>query len=107
LYGESLRLAQRAGLKPDIAPCLEGLAGVAAMQGRMERAARLCAAAATLRGDSGWPLSPATQAEHGRTVRAASTELEEGKFASAWAEGREMTTEQAATYALEDERTTT
>jgi predicted ATPase/transcriptional regulator with XRE-family HTH domain len=107
LYGESLRLAQRAGLKPDIAPCLEGLAGVAAMQGRMERAARLCAAAATLRGDSGWPLSPATQAEHGRTVRAASKELEEGKFASAWAEGREMTTEQAATYALEDERTTT
>lgn len=106
-YGESLRLAQRAGLKPDIAPCLEGLARVAAMQGRMERVARLCGAAAALRGDSGWPLSPATQAEHERTVRAASKELEEGAFASAWAEGREMTIEQAATYALEDERTTT
>jgi predicted ATPase/DNA-binding XRE family transcriptional regulator len=106
-YGESLRLAQRAGLKPDIAPCLEGLARAAAMQGRMERAARLCGAAAALRGDSGWPLSPATQAEQERTVRAASIELEEGAFASAWAEGREMTIEQVATYALEDERTTT
>jgi predicted ATPase/DNA-binding XRE family transcriptional regulator len=105
-YGESLRLAQRAGLKPDIAPCLEGLARVAAMQGRTERAARLFGAAGALRGDSGWPLSPATQAEQERTVRAASIELEEGPFASAWAEGREMTIEQAATYALEDERTT-
>jgi tetratricopeptide (TPR) repeat protein len=103
-YGESLRLAQRAGLKPDIAPCLEGLARVAAMQGRMERAARLCGAAATLREDSGWPLSPATRAEQERTVGASRRALGEGEFASVWDEGQEMTPEQAATYALEDER---
>jgi predicted ATPase/DNA-binding XRE family transcriptional regulator len=105
-YGDSLRLARRAGLKPDIAPCLEGLARVAAMQGRMERVARLCGAAATLREDSGWPLAPATRAEQERTVDTARKALGEGTFAPAWAEGLEMTTEQAATYALEDERTT-
>jgi predicted ATPase/transcriptional regulator with XRE-family HTH domain len=106
LYGESLRLAQRAGLKPDIAPCLEGVARVAAMQEQMERAARLFGAATALREESGWPLPPATRVEQERIVSAASKELGEGEFASAWADGLEMTTEQAATYALEDERTT-
>jgi predicted ATPase/DNA-binding XRE family transcriptional regulator len=106
LYGESLRLAQLAGLKPDIAPCLEGLARAAAMQGRMERAARLFGAAATLREDSGWPLDPATRAEQERNVGAARKALGDGTFASAWAEGQEMTPERAASYALEDERTT-
>jgi predicted ATPase/DNA-binding XRE family transcriptional regulator len=105
-YGESLRLAQRAGLKPDIAPCLEGLARVAAMQRRMGRAARLCGAAAMLRENSGWPLDPATRAEQERTVGAARKALGEGTFALAWAEGQEMTPERAASYALEDERTT-
>jgi hypothetical protein len=71
LYEESLELGRRMGLNHTILICLEGLARVAVAQGRMERAARLCGAAAALREDRGWPLPPVKRAEHERTVAAA------------------------------------
>ncbi|MCA1739967.1 MAG: tetratricopeptide repeat protein, partial [Actinobacteria bacterium] len=72
LYEESLELGgRRMGLKHPILLCLEGLAQVAVAQGRLERAARLCGAAAALREDMGWPLPPAKRTEHERTVAAA------------------------------------
>jgi hypothetical protein len=90
LYEESLELGRRVGLKHTILPCLEGLARVAAAQGRMERVARLCGAAAALREDTGWPLPEARRAEHDRTVTAARAVLGEDAFTAAWAKGHAL-----------------
>jgi tetratricopeptide (TPR) repeat protein len=95
LYEESLELAWRMGLNHPILLCLEGLARVAVAQGRMERAARLCGAAAALREDKGWPLPPAKRAEHDRTVAAAHAALGEAAFTAAWARGHALPLEEA------------
>jgi predicted ATPase/DNA-binding XRE family transcriptional regulator len=96
LYEESLELGgRRMGLKHTILVCLEGLARVAVAQGRMERAARLCGAAAALREDKGWPLPPAKRAEHDRTVAAAHAALGEAAFTAAWARGHALPLEEA------------
>jgi predicted ATPase/DNA-binding XRE family transcriptional regulator len=95
LYEESLELGRRLGLKHTILPCLEGLARVAVAQGRMERVARLCGAAAALREDIGWPLPPAKRAEHERTVSAARAVLGEDAFTAAWAEGHALPLEES------------
>jgi tetratricopeptide (TPR) repeat protein len=56
-YGESLELVwQYVGRAYETAACLEGLARVAAMQGRPERAALLLGASAALRDEMGTPL---------------------------------------------------
>ncbi|HEY6711236.1 MAG TPA: tetratricopeptide repeat protein [Rubrobacter sp.] len=94
-YEESLKLGQRMGLNHTILICLEGLARVAVAQGRMERAAQLCGAAAALREDKGWPLPPAKRAENDRTVTAARAVLGEETFAAAWARGNALPLEEA------------
>jgi hypothetical protein len=71
------------GLKHTVLLCLEGLARVAVAQGRMERAAQLCGAAAARREDRGWPLPPAKRVEHEHTVAAAREALGEEAFAAA------------------------
>jgi predicted ATPase/DNA-binding XRE family transcriptional regulator len=96
LYEESLELGgQQMGLNHTTLVCLEGLARVAVAQGRMERAARLCGAAAALREDKGWPLPPAKRAEHDRTVAAAHAALGEAAFTAAWARGHALPLEEA------------
>ncbi len=105
LYGESLGLVRGMGLSSYAAVCLDGLARVAAMQDRPERAARLCAAAEAVREEISVPLSspahlPTARAERDRTVAAARAALGEDAFAAAWAEGGNMVLEQAAAYAL-------
>ena len=83
-----------------ILTCLEGLARVAVAQGRMERAARLCGAAAALREDRGWPLPPAKRAKNDRTVAAARDALGEEAFEAAWDRGHELSLEEAVRDAL-------
>jgi predicted ATPase len=100
LYEESLELGWRVGLNHTILPCLEGLARVAAAQGRMERAARLCGVAAALREDIGWPLPSAKRAEYDRTVTAAREMLGEDAFTAAWAKGHAQLLEEAIKDAL-------
>jgi hypothetical protein len=73
---------------------LEGLARVLLAQGRMERAARLCGAAARLREDRSWPLPPTERAEHERTVAAARGALGEEAFKVAWARGHALPLEE-------------
>ncbi len=95
LYEESLELGRRMGQGIVILICLEGLARVAVAQGRMERTARLCGAAAALREDKGWPLPPAKRAENDRTVAAARTVLGEDAFTAAWVRGHALPLEEA------------
>lgn len=82
-------------------PCLEGLALIASTQGHPERAARLFGAAEAARDVFGitMPREGAGDQEHfWATIR----ERPEGTaFATAWAEGRAMTLEQAIEYALQ------
>ena len=68
--------------------CLEGLARVAAAQGRPERAARLLGASAALREEMGTPLSPIVRADHDHASNAAREALGGEAFEAAWAVGR-------------------
>jgi tetratricopeptide (TPR) repeat protein len=95
LYEESLDLARRMGLNHTILPCLAGLARVALAQGRIERAARLCGAAAALREDMGWAPPPANRAEQDRTVAVAREALGEEVFAATWARGHALPMDEA------------
>jgi hypothetical protein len=78
------------------------LGRVAAAEGQYERATQLLGAAAALRETIGAPLSPGQQSELDNQMALVRTGLAEGCLASAWAEGRAMTLEQAIAHALEN-----
>jgi non-specific serine/threonine protein kinase len=102
LYAESLTLFQLVADRVGVAYCLEELAGAIRAQGRDECAARLCGAAAALRGSSGAPPWPADRARYDDTVAAARQALGEGRFAAAWAAGEALPLGQAIAEALAD-----
>jgi ATP/maltotriose-dependent transcriptional regulator MalT len=79
----------------DIAPTVEGLAVAVAEQGETTWAVRLLAAAAALRDSLGIPLPPVYRADYERSLAAVRAQLGEQAFAAAWAEGENMTWEQA------------
>jgi predicted ATPase len=96
LYSEALALACRVGDKRRAAFCLEGLAGTA----EPYRAATLFGASEALRETIGAPLPPAEFAGYLRDV-AAARQGDPVAFATAWAAGRDMTLEQAVSYAAQ------
>ncbi len=102
LLKESLVLRREVGSKQGVAECLERLAGVAGAQGQSERAARLFGAAEALRVSIGAPLARVDRLDYDRNVAATRAGVDELAFATAWAEGRAMTLEQAIEYALSD-----
>ncbi|HLK55397.1 MAG TPA: hypothetical protein VKU00_02470, partial [Chthonomonadaceae bacterium] len=73
-------------------------------QRQTERAARLWAAAESLREAAGSPLSPNAKEAYDSRVAAVQTLLGEPAFSAAWETGRAMTTEQAIAYALEEDQ---
>ena len=75
------------GDKTGIAWSLMGVAGIANLTGRAETAARLLAAAATLRDALGVRLSPFERSIHDRIDAVARTTLGAAMFASAWEAG--------------------
>jgi tetratricopeptide (TPR) repeat protein len=102
LYREGLTLAEELGDRTNLAYCLEGLAGVAGARGEPERAARLFGAAEALLetvGVARYPYVPDRTA-YQRWVAAARAQLAESGFATAWAEGRAMTVDQAIAHAV-------
>jgi predicted ATPase/class 3 adenylate cyclase/DNA-binding CsgD family transcriptional regulator len=100
LYQEAIALFQQEGHKLFAIRCLEELAWVICLQGDYAQAMRLCGAAEAQREALGAALSPSACAEHDRHVATARTHLAESAFATAWAEGRAMTMEQAVELAL-------
>jgi tetratricopeptide (TPR) repeat protein len=101
-YRESLRLMwQYVGRAYETAACLEGLARVAAMQNRPERAAWLLGASAALRDEMGTPLTPLARADHDLASEAALEALGEAAFGAAWTAGNEAPFEEPITAALE------
>jgi len=78
-----------------MASVLEGLAEMVAAQGKSAWAARLWGAAESLRETMGTPLPPMYHADYKRSIADARARLGEKAFATAWAEGRAMSPEQA------------
>jgi predicted ATPase/DNA-binding CsgD family transcriptional regulator len=79
------------------------LADTIAMDGEPERAARLFGAADALFKPTGVGLSPGDQPEHERALALVRSQLDEVTFQKCWDEGRALSLEQAAAYALENE----
>ena len=103
LLAESLAIARELGDAMVAADGLEIFAYLALAVGSMDRAARLQGAAEVLRETIGVPLSPSERAGYDVDVAAVRSAMGEPKFAAAWADGREMTVEQAVAYALEEQ----
>jgi predicted ATPase/class 3 adenylate cyclase/tetratricopeptide (TPR) repeat protein len=102
LYQESLGIHREVGDKRGAAYSLEAFAYLAVKADTEQRAARLWAAAAALREAIGSPLPPNDREEQESKIAMAKEALGEAAFAAAWEEGRAMTWEQAAAYALEE-----
>jgi class 3 adenylate cyclase len=100
LHEESLTICREIGDRQGIVKNLEGLAALAVTQAQPECAARLFGTAESIREAFHFPLPTADGAEHERFVAAVRAALGEEAFATAWAEGRAMTTEEAVTRAL-------
>ena len=81
---------------------LESLAILASAQNQMERAVRLIAAAENFYTPIRFEMSARERAEHDQAIASASTALGEEAFAKARAGGQEMTLEEAAAYAREE-----
>jgi predicted ATPase/class 3 adenylate cyclase/DNA-binding CsgD family transcriptional regulator len=95
LYEQGVKLALELGDKLTIIPGLEGLAAAVAAQGHHAWAARLWGAAEALREEIGAPLPPVERVPYHQAVTSSRTQLGERAFATAWAQGRTMSSEQA------------
>ncbi len=84
--------------------CLEGLGGVCAAEGNAQKAARLYGASEALRQALGTPLPTSYRADYERNLSTLRTQLDESSLSAAWAEGRALTMQQAAIYALAETR---
>ncbi len=103
LYWESLAILGEAGDKWVTTECIEGLAIIASAQGNPERAARLFGVAEAARETFGITMPRPERGDHERFGATTRERLGDAAFATAWAEGRAMTLEQAIEYALAGE----
>ena len=99
-------LDEATGLRRDLldqvglAESLDAHAALAAAQGEPARALRLAGAARALRDTLGWSPRPSVQRETTEWLRPAREALGEAAAAAAWAEGRELSMEEAVACAL-------
>ena len=95
---ESLRISQACGQRLGVARGLEAFAGLAAARQQPEQAARLAGAATQLRESLGQPTGIGSRAEE--LLELARARLGAAAAAALFAEGREMTADDAVGYAL-------
>ena len=100
-FNEGLILWREVGDQRHIAECLEGLAGVDIDLGETELAAQLMGKAAMIREETKSPLPPVDRANYDQDIVSMRSQLGESNFQKAWAEGRELTMEQAIDLALQ------
>lgn len=72
------------------ASCLEGWGELVARQGKLEHAAQMWAAAATIRASLVAPMPPIYRAAYNQAVAAVREQLGTKAFQAAWAEGRKL-----------------
>jgi ATP/maltotriose-dependent transcriptional regulator MalT len=95
LYEEGLAIAAEVHARGFLAYCLVGLGEVVAAEEQVAWAVRLWAAAETLYKTIATSLPPVERTAYERLMAAARAQLGEETFATAWAQGRTMTPEQA------------
>ena len=98
-------MSQDLGAKPTLIESLEGMSSLAGALGEANRAARLWGAAEALREVTDFALSPGERALHEPYLAAARSQLEEAVWEGELAEGRAMSLDEAAEYALSKEET--
>jgi len=98
-FEEALLMSQNLGTKPQSIDTLEGMASLAGALREDARAARLWGAAEAAREVTGIALSPGEQALHEPYLASARSRLE-AAWEEALAEGRAMSLDRAAEYAL-------
>ncbi len=101
-YSESLGRFQHRRYGPtwSVAECIEGMGAIALARGQAERAARLLAVADHFRQTRGYPRRSFDNRRYAEQIAAVRTALGDATFASASADGRKMTLEEAVDYAL-------
>lgn len=106
LLEEGVSLSAEVGDDASVAYCLEGLAGLAALQSHQERAASLFGAAEALLeavgGVAVYAYAP-DRSHHGQTVAAVRARMDQAAFEEAWARGRAMGRGRAVEYAVTKE----
>jgi DNA-binding CsgD family transcriptional regulator len=99
-FTESLAICRDLGDTLGYAQCIEGLAPTLVALGSAAQAARLLAAAASMRESLAAPLRPSEAAVVDETLAAARATLGDEAFTSAWAVGTSLSPAQAAAEAL-------
>jgi DNA-binding CsgD family transcriptional regulator/tetratricopeptide (TPR) repeat protein len=102
-FERALLTSRDTGAKPEVIGSLEGMASLAGAAGRADRAACLWGAAEAARETTGIALSPGERAFHEPHLAQATSNFGEAAWAAALAEGRAMSLEEAAEYALAKE----
>jgi non-specific serine/threonine protein kinase len=103
LHRQNLKLFAEQGNTMRIAESLEGLAGPAASLGQPARAARLLAAAETLRAAGGIPLPGWERQRYERYRDAARRQLDPSAWEAAWQAGQALDQAGAVAYALAED----
>jgi len=101
-YRESLVVFRSFDSPTFIAWCLEGFAAALNAERQYAQAARLCAAAVTMRKRVQTPLPPSERDAFEQTIATVKTALGEPAFAEEWTTGARLTHSQAIDYALSD-----
>jgi DNA-binding CsgD family transcriptional regulator len=101
-FQEALMISQNIGVKPQVIETVEGIASLAGALGEDTRAAHLWGAAEAAREVTGIALSPGERALHEPYLSSARSRLGEKVWKVTLAEGRTMSLEQAAEYALSE-----
>jgi DNA-binding CsgD family transcriptional regulator len=103
LFEEGLKLSVELGNEADVTHCLEGLAAVAASEGRIVHAARLWGAEEALleRMETAVYTYVPDRSLHRSRVATARARLDKEAFEAAWKEGRSLSTGQVIECALD------
>jgi len=97
---EALAMSQRSGRKASLINALEGMASLASARKEAQQTARLWGSAEAAREATGIALPPGEWALHEPRLEASRSRLGEEEWRVALAEGRTMSLEEAARYAL-------
>jgi tetratricopeptide (TPR) repeat protein len=103
LAAESLEIERETGDRPGQLFAFEVLAAIAAADGRIERAVRLCACARVLHEAIGSRTVELGQPDLEQIAHDLRFALGEEAFAEAWEQGRAMTSDEALDYAIEED----
>jgi non-specific serine/threonine protein kinase len=103
-FEEALVMSRDAGRKPTAVNALEGMAGLAGALGKATRAARLWGTAEALREVTDIALPPNERALHEPYLAEARSRLGKAAWEEALSEGRAMSLDRAAEYALSKEK---